>query len=187
MRTHGVSKIRNLGVVQTQQEGAKKLVFAGDVVRVRRGGRDRWLMIKCPSGCGDTISLNLDSRTGHAWHLYERKGKLTLYPSVWRDIGCRSHFILWANTVDWVWNIDDQELAAIDANSERIRKRVTSSLDKRILKLLSKVQPDYLSYTEIADRLKRIPWEVLYACHRLERERAIESRSDDLMEYFRRQ
>jgi hypothetical protein len=186
MRSQGVSKIRNLGVAETQQDGAKRLVRAGDVVKVRRGGRDRWLMINCPSGCGDIISLNLDPRSGKAWHLYERRNKLTLYPSVWRDSGCKSHFILWGSSVDWVSCIDSQDPFSTDASAGGIERRLATSLDKRILKLLSKVQPEYLSYTEIADRLKRIPWEILYACRRLERGGLIESRNEDFIEYFRR-
>ena len=184
MRAQRTFKIRNLGVVETQQAGAEKLSLAGDVVKVRRGDRDRWLMIKCPSGCGDIISLNLDQRSGRAWHLYERRSKLTLYPSVWRDSGCRSHFVVWGNLIDWVWSIDSQEEISIEAEAKRTR-RVAVSLDKRILKLLSKEQPGYLSYIEIAERLRRIPWEVLYACHRLEQRRIIESKTDEFMEYFR--
>jgi hypothetical protein len=57
--------------------------------------------MRCPDGCGETLVVNLDPRAGKAWKLDMRTGKATLYPSVWRDGGCGSHFIVWRGDVLW--------------------------------------------------------------------------------------
>src|SRR5258708_2177168 len=70
----------------------------GDGVIVERG-RPRWLILACPCGCGSQIPVNLDSRAGPAWRLYRRRSGVTVYPSVWRDSDCESHFIIAHNRI----------------------------------------------------------------------------------------
>ncbi len=95
----------------------------------------------CPDGCGDTLVINLDDRAGKAWLLDERRGKLSLYPSVWREDGCRSHFILWSDYLIWIGRfearndepaydaaLEQRALALLSANASRTgsRSRVSS-------------------------------------------------------------
>jgi hypothetical protein len=56
----------------------------------------------CPCGCGDVIELNLLKQARPCWSVREHSdGTLTLAPSVWRQKGCRSHFILRRGRIDW--------------------------------------------------------------------------------------
>lgn len=72
----------------------------GTLVPVRRG-RLRAIVFSCPCGCAELLVINLDRRTGKAWKLYARAGRVTLSPSVWRTTGCKSHFFVIANRVVW--------------------------------------------------------------------------------------
>jgi len=56
----------------------------------------------CPCGCGDVIQLSLLADDSPRWKVsYDRKGLLTLSPSVWRTAGCQSHFFLHGGTIVW--------------------------------------------------------------------------------------
>src|SRR6266480_1236250 len=70
----------------------------GDAALIERG-RPRVLVIKCPSGCGEEVAINLDRQAGKAWRFYQRRGAITLFPSVWRDTGCECHFIVARNKI----------------------------------------------------------------------------------------
>lgn len=56
----------------------------------------------CPCGCGQVIELNLLKQTRPCWSVQEHAdGTVTLAPSVWRQKGCRSHFLLRHGRIDW--------------------------------------------------------------------------------------
>ena len=71
---------------------------------------DRAVLFQCPSGCGDTLVINLDPRAGAAWQLREPDGEVTLMPSVWRTTGCFAHFVLWRSGVWWCRFDDPHDL-----------------------------------------------------------------------------
>lgn len=58
-------------------------------------------VMHCPCGCGELLVVNLDPEAGPSWRVRVQGGSLTLMPSVWRDSGCHSHFVLWENHVWW--------------------------------------------------------------------------------------
>jgi hypothetical protein len=56
----------------------------------------------CPCGCGEVIELNLLKQARPCWSVQEHSdGTVTLAPSVWRQKGCRSHFLLRHGRIDW--------------------------------------------------------------------------------------
>jgi Family of unknown function (DUF6527) len=56
----------------------------------------------CPCGCGELIELNLLKQARPCWSVQEHAdGTITLAPSVWRQKGCRSHFLLRRGRIDW--------------------------------------------------------------------------------------
>lgn len=56
----------------------------------------------CPCGCGETLHLRFLPNRRPRWDLkIEYDGAVTLKPSVWRQVGCRSHFILHDGKVRW--------------------------------------------------------------------------------------
>ena len=56
----------------------------------------------CPCNCKELIQLSVlaDSRPSWRFKLNE-KGKITLNPSVWRKIGCKSHFFVRNGKIWW--------------------------------------------------------------------------------------
>jgi uncharacterized protein DUF6527 len=70
---------------------------------IKRGGRNRWVIIACPCGCGDRIEINLMRSVHPHWRLRLHQGSLSLWPSLWVSSDrCGSHFILVRNRVLWV-------------------------------------------------------------------------------------
>lgn len=148
-------RINHLGTVARFSEAMAKLKQPGDSVLIVRGV-PRALVIACPDGCGETLTVNLDRRVGPAWRRFEREGRTTVYPSVWRDNGCRAHFIIWKDRILWCGPSDDY---AIDAPDARWLNEVYQSLSTVA----------YTHYESIADHIDAIPWEVLWACKALVR------------------
>jgi hypothetical protein len=78
-----------------------------DVVAPRRVyavGENGYLwhaLLICPCGCEQKIALNLVTDDAPCWTLTDDGGVPTLHPSVWRHVGCRSHFFLRAGRIVW--------------------------------------------------------------------------------------
>src|SRR2546426_1045042 len=81
-----------------QGTAVRALAKPGDVAIVHRE-IPRWIIFACPDGCGAIQPVNLDSRAGPAWEMYGTSRRPSLFPSVWRDSGCKSHFILWRGDI----------------------------------------------------------------------------------------
>lgn len=151
MRTE---RIRILAMVANHDEALMAVRQAGDAALVVRG-MTRSLVLNCPCGCGDNLTINLDGRVGPAWRFYLRKNALTLFPSYWRDSHCESHFILWNNRVYWC------------GRDEWWEGEVSAALRQTVFDHL----PDqYIKYDVLAEKLGEIPWGVLDACRSLTRE-----------------
>ena len=127
----------------------------GDYAFVIRGV-PRSIVMRCPDGCGDTITINLDRRSGSAWRSFARKSGLTIYPSVWRETGCRAHFIIWNDTLLWIGG-GERAPWSDDALIATVRNALPSA------------ESEFRSFEDIAEELDAIPWEVLWACQYLER------------------
>lgn len=141
------------GTVERHSEAASLVVSPGDCAIVVRGGIQRQFVMRCPDGCGETLSVNLDARSAKAWRIYQRRDRWSLFPSIDRPTGCKSHFILWHGRILWCDFAGDDEphdVMPIEAD--------------RILPLLVAGPADYV---RIADQLDEIPWDVATACRRL--------------------
>ena len=65
----------------------------------------RWALLRCPCGCGTVISLPLVSPHKPRWSVYvNEKGLPSLFPSVWQNTGCKSHFVIRSGHVIWAHN-----------------------------------------------------------------------------------
>src|SRR5262249_8443189 len=136
-----------------------------------------WLLLKCPCGCGDEIPVNLDRRAGKAWRIYRSGKGLTLFPSVWRDTGCQSHFIVWRDQI-LLFGERDDEVSQSPSHPDLL------TLANRILAAWPR--DGWISYVEIADLLGEIPWDALDACRYLARTGALIEGRADLRTQFRR-
>ena len=135
------------GQVAHRHEANPLLKEPGATVLVHRGVA-RSMAIACPDGCGEQLTINLDSRAGPSWRHYVEDGKVTLYPSVWRDTGCKSHFIVWRSKIYWCdW--DDP----LDGPVEEV-----------IVQTQAHLTDVFIPYVNIADGLDQVPWAVLSAC-----------------------
>ncbi|MFZ5480849.1 MAG: DUF6527 family protein [Myxococcota bacterium] len=123
---------------------------AGDVALVEKG-RVRWVIMRCPCGCGDDVFINVDPEQGPSWRLRRDEAGITLFPSVWRDSGCGSHYIVRKgraylftsseHRLDW----DQPEEATLE----------------KVLGMLSDREVDFLTISEHAGI---DPWEALAVC-----------------------
>jgi hypothetical protein len=147
----------NLKAEVTSRGGVSDLLQApGDAVLIQRGV-PRWLIIKCPCGCGEEIPVNLDKRADKAWRLYRNAAGLTLFPSVWRDTGCEAHFIVWRDHI--------VTCGVGGSNNSPARSLDLTDLARRVLAAWPST--GYVSYVSAADHLGEIPWDVQEACSRL--------------------
>lgn len=143
--------------VDSRANASAYLKRPGDAVIVDRQG-PRWLVLSCPCGCGAEVPVNLDRRAGPAWRIYESPKGTSIYPSVWRDTDCHSHFIIWRDVIHMIgarygefW-IDEAE------ESE-------DELSERVLEALSAREQ---SAQEISDQIPSSePWDVLRCCRKL--------------------
>jgi hypothetical protein len=153
-------KLRLRGTVPTRTEASPLLKTAGDAVLISRG-RARVLLLVCPCGCGEHFPINLDERAGPAWRLYRgRTGAVTLYPSVWRESGCCSHYIIWRNQILLFGESEDEfdgSLSGDDAmpRREAVLERIPAN--------------EMISFFDIAEALGAVPWDVLKVCRQLVR------------------
>ena len=64
--------------------------------------RPKWVLFQCPCGCKSIVTISLQRVHRPHWVLKNsRSRRPTLQPSVWRDVGCLSHF--WINDGRVFW------------------------------------------------------------------------------------
>lgn len=148
------------GVVDSRSRAERHLRSPGDAVLVERGV-PRWLLMACPCGCGAVLPINLDARAGKAWRLYRsQKWGMSLFPSVWRDTDCRSHFIIWRNNILlFGQREEDFESPSSDHETARLAETAFGCLPST----------GFQSFVAVADALGEIPWDVLHALRYLVR------------------
>jgi len=61
-----------------------------------------WLAgLVCPCGCGRFIELVLKGEHPRWTFSTTKKGSITISPSIWRNVGCRSHFFVINGKIKW--------------------------------------------------------------------------------------
>lgn len=74
-----------------------------DIFIIQDGNEAELLAFKCPCGCGADILLNLLKDASPKWsYKIDNMGKIYISPSVWRSVGCKSHFFLKEDKIIWV-------------------------------------------------------------------------------------
>jgi hypothetical protein len=79
-------------------------IFKDGIIYLEEAGKViHTIAFICPCGCGDVIYLNLLPKANPRWY-YKKNWfrKISIFPSIRRTIGCRSHFCIWRNRVRWV-------------------------------------------------------------------------------------
>ena len=94
-------------VRRVEESPSNDTVHIGDFYVVMRSGDPRWALFRCPCGCNDVVTLSLQKRHRPFWRLaVGSKGRPFLAPSVWRNVGCGSHF--WIQDGVVVWALDEE-------------------------------------------------------------------------------
>ena len=91
-------------VYLTKVEGAFPKVLKPRTLYVLTEDGTPWqASMICPCGCGATLELNLLPDEHPRWKFAaDKKSRASLDPSVWRKIGCKSHFWLRSGRIIWV-------------------------------------------------------------------------------------
>ena len=81
---------------------SNRAVLPRQFIEVVYKSTPRWSMFCCPCGCGEVISLPLETHHKPHWQVSQSSaGRPQLYPSVWRNKGCLSHFWIDDGRVFW--------------------------------------------------------------------------------------
>ncbi len=71
-------------------------------------GYKKWAYLRCPCGCNDIVTLSLMEKHRPNWRLkIDRLNRPTIYPSIWKTDGCRSHFWITKGKLEWAWSDDN--------------------------------------------------------------------------------
>jgi hypothetical protein len=88
---------RSVMVEELPDHLAKKTSYIAD-----EGPHLWYVAMICPCGCGETLQMSLLSDARPRWTVsVDSNGLPSLSPSVWRQVGCGSHFFLVCGRVRW--------------------------------------------------------------------------------------
>ncbi len=73
---------------------------------VQEGTEPETLVFNCPCGCKESVYLNLLKDTFPVWTYMTEKRRISVFPSVVRKKGCRSHYWIKKGKVIWAWSKD---------------------------------------------------------------------------------
>lgn len=146
--------VRMVGDAEYRDQAEAALRAPGDASMVFRA-RPRSIVMACPDGCGETLVINLDSRADKAWLFNMRGEGLTLFPSVWREGGCESHFIVWRGHILWCDRFER-------GNRE---PPYNPEIEAAVFGAMDEVQPR--SAVELADAIDELVWDVNRVANRL--------------------
>jgi len=63
----------------------------------------RWYAVMlCPCGCGEKLCINLIQCSSACWDFKDDHGIPSLYPSISRMDGCKSHFFITNGRINWI-------------------------------------------------------------------------------------
>jgi hypothetical protein len=93
-----VIRFARVATVETQDEGVSATHDHQTLALVANGKNPKWLLFRCPCGCGDLLRINLSPSIHPCWRIrLSKNGKISIYPSIDRDVGCGAHFFLTGN------------------------------------------------------------------------------------------
>jgi hypothetical protein len=161
-------------IVKARSDANDQLRLRGDAVLVRRD-TPRWLIMLCPCGCNEVIPINLDERSGPAWEYYGGGiNGLSVFPSIWRDTGCKSHFIIWYGKI-LLFDVFGEDGPIIP---ETILKPLVGEIRK-------KLSNELVHFRNIAQPLGAIPWDVHFVCRQLVNAGYAQEGSDEQKGFFK--
>ncbi len=90
-----------LQTFESRTAAAAAAEVPGIAALVRGGGKEKWLLMRCPCGCGQQIALNLMQSHSPRWQVSVQSAKrFSVHPSV-DATSCGAHFWLRDGRVIW--------------------------------------------------------------------------------------
>ena len=84
-------------------EDLPEIITDNSIFVLQDGNEPELLAFKCPCGCRENILLNLLGDASPQWHFSLTDcGIIDVHPSIWRTVGCKSHFWIIDGNVKWV-------------------------------------------------------------------------------------
>lgn len=100
----GLFRRRPLRLKTIRVEDAPEVLRFGSVYVLGEDEHIWSVTMLCPCGCGEQIQLSTVGGRPR-WSVdIEGDGTVTLNPSIWRKVGCQSHFFLRRGAVQWCLN-----------------------------------------------------------------------------------
>jgi hypothetical protein len=87
---------------------------------------------------------------------------MSLFPSVWRESGCESHFVIWRGKIFLFGEYDDDGLAEPGALETVGGVLLVDAVREQL-------SDELVPFGDIAERLEVVPWDVLTVCRQLVR------------------
>lgn len=102
------------------KESLPKTLDPKTVYVVEEDGYLEHASLICPCGCNEVLHMNLLPDADPVWKLIRHNdGTVSLYPSVWRQRGCYSHF--WFKKGRVLWCQRTEHLSQQTSNSLNVR------------------------------------------------------------------
>src|SRR5437016_3527464 len=74
----------------------------GRLYVVGQDGEHWSVAVRCPCGCNAVLQMSLHREGRPRWELTRHEdGSVSLYPSIYRRVGCHSHFFLRRGRIEW--------------------------------------------------------------------------------------
>jgi len=91
-------------VIAVVRDGSLPKLLAPRTVYILYEDGEPWqASMSCPCGCHATLEMNLLPDERPMWTASIGAGqRATLRPSVWRKVGCKSHFFVRNGDIEWV-------------------------------------------------------------------------------------
>ncbi|OCW93950.1 hypothetical protein A9168_09555 [Macellibacteroides sp. HH-ZS] len=92
-------------IIVTDKTPNEDSLKENDFVEVVYRNQSYWAIFICPCGCKNVITLPLQKYHNPHWQLeHSTDNKPTLYPSIWQNNGCLSHFWIKNGKIEWCNN-----------------------------------------------------------------------------------
>jgi len=84
-----------------ETEGIPAELMPGIVYLLGKPGKEWLAGLICPCGCKNIIELPLIGQNPKWSIFFSKANKVSFSPSIWRNVGCKSHFFIQEATVRW--------------------------------------------------------------------------------------
>lgn len=92
-------------------------IEVGDFYLISPMNHPKWVLFRCPCGCNSVITLSLQKAHQPHWSAQKSvDNRPILFPSIWRDAGCMSHFWIHDGRVYWCHDTGTSPFARYTSN-----------------------------------------------------------------------